>query len=149
MLDGIDRRLATPHQEAIEILGEVVRELSSNERNLKSALRRCQHASQLLGWVDAKTWFQQEIAGYLPSTKLPTYRLAGATLEWQTKGLPKDSWGVMRSLDRAARKDVGALELTVVEIRSGIDWLLQAAKSGYAELTPEVKELPPQPGKSL
>src|SRR3990172_3795123 len=80
----------TPNAEAEQFLREVLRELLDGEQRLVVALRKGQHVSQLLGWEPARTWFQQELAGFARSSGLPPHRVLPCELHWRLRGSPVD-----------------------------------------------------------
>jgi hypothetical protein len=141
-MGGVRERLVvTPQEEAIQIFAEVVRDLTSRDRDLKLILRRCQHACQLLAWEDSGQWFQREQAGHPAGTVTPSYRKVRGRLIWRAKGSAYDR------LNRAAEEVVYGQEPedadeedAILDVYAGIDFLLAASGSGYTEVTGETKE---------
>ncbi len=139
-----------PQEEVTQIFGDVVRQLTSPERDLKLVLRRCLHACQILDWADASQWFQRQLVGYEADAPLPSYRLVTGQTHWQTRALPIHESDLLRSLDPGyqAMRHLGD-GTTVLELRAGIDWILHAARTGYSERTGKIQRAPGKPPQSL
>ncbi len=139
-----------PQEEVTQIFGDVVRQLTSPERDLKLVLRRCLHACQILDWADASQWFQRQLVGYEADAPLPSYRLVTGQTHWQTQALPIHESDLLRSLDPGyqAMRHLGD-GTTVLELRAGIDWILHAARTGYSERTGKIQRAPGKPPQSL
>lgn len=140
----------TPQEEATQIFGDVVRQLTSPEGDLKLVLRCCLHACQVLDWADGSWWFQRQLVGYEADAPLPSYRLVTGQTHWQTQALPIHESDRLRSLDPGyqAMRHLGD-GTTVLELRAGIDWILHAARTGYSERTGNIQRVPGKPPQSL
>ena len=133
----------TPQQEAIGLLSEAIAELTSSTSfdNLRNVLRKCQHASELVGWEDQKRWFHQELNGLYAGSVVPEYRKIASTRIWRTKHFSIASLNalVLGDLDASCLEHAKEQTDDILEVWIGIDWILTASKSGYAELTGETK----------
>jgi len=133
----------TPQEEAIELLGAVITELTSSTSfdNLKNVLRKCQHACESVNWEDQKRWFHQELNGVYAGSELPDYRKIAGNRIWRTKHFSIASLNamVLGDLNPSYEEYVEEKTNDILEVWSGIDWILTASKSGYAELTGETK----------
>lgn len=125
-----------PQDEAIQILQEIIRDLTLPEHDLKAVLRRCQHACQLLAWKDQRDWFQRAIGGYPAGTEVPAYRKITGRVIWRPRDLVR---GAIASAAYGPEPYEAEREDTVLEVRSVIDWLLAASQSGYNEPTGETR----------
>jgi hypothetical protein len=130
----------TPQDEALQILGQVISEITTPNHDLVSIFRHCQFACELLGWDIQKSWFQQELIGYFPDTPTPPNRIISGQLIWQVQGSPYDQikrkneefvYGI--NTEDAEKEDVS------FEARAGIDVILYCAQYGYKEVTQETK----------
>jgi hypothetical protein len=140
----------TPQEEAAQIFKEVVTDLSRSNRDVKSALRKCLHACQIMGWVDQAAWFEQELGGYASVNDLPPHRQLKGRLVWDLKNMP----GFALNPTNAAMPGFGEVlalpqESTIVKIWTAIDWMIEAAARGLLESTGEQRTLHVGPGKGI
>lgn len=134
-----DQRTPSPQDEATDLLGTVLEELVLPERDLRSILRRCYHACQLLDWGDWRDWFYRELNGYPTLDSVPEYRHVPGRLIW------RPSAGLHVALEKAVEDQLSTKpedsgEPTTLVTWMELDWLLKAANSGYRETTGETKE---------
>ena len=137
-----------PQEEAINILREVLADLSSASRNIVSILRKCQHACEILGWHSAKTWFHQELNGYYADTPVPQHRIIDGIRKWQFEGsvyegIRYQTDVTMQGLDPKVYDE----ESDTLEVKAGIQWFLNASQTGYSEELPETKHTPSPTGR--
>ncbi len=130
----------SPHDEAIAYLNDVVSDLTSQARDLKLILRKCQHVCEILGWDPQKTWFQQELKGYSSEVDLPPHRLISGKKKYEPFGsgysaITWNSQEMVYGVDPAVYEEDSA----VLEVRAGIDWFLAASQTGYTERTEKTK----------
>ncbi len=131
--------MEVPQTEALELLEQVIAELTSPTRNLKSILRKCQHVCELLGWGPSRDWFHQELNGLYAGRPLPGYRRFQGTLVWEpAEGHDTINWTTSGMVYGHEPEDV-ATEPITFDYYGGIDWLLGASTSGYTEKTDQVK----------
>lgn len=130
-----------PQNEAINILAEIVNELTASAHDIKSVLRKCQHVCELLGWETQKSWFHQELNGYDANSPLPAYRSIPAQRIWEpgAEFVKKVYWQTDMMFGNISKEDA-FVENVTIDIRAGIDWLLGAAKGGYRNPLGETKE---------
>jgi hypothetical protein len=131
--------MSSPQAEAIGIFKRTLDDLFIGKADLKNLLRSCAHACQLLGWREQLSWFENELRGYSSEAELPWYRkdIIGYTY-WRACG------GIYAAMDRviddAFARYEEATTHTTIDVRAGIDWVLLAAQSGYAEPTGKKKK---------
>lgn len=126
--------VSAPQDEAIDILKGVLDNLFSGNVDLKTVLRRCAHVCQMLNWGEQLSWFQNELYGYPSGVELPWYRKAiRGRRKWRVTG------GIYTVLDSVIEDEHSTkkepITYTTIDIRTGIDWILSAAQSGYVEST--------------
>ncbi|MEX1248925.1 MAG: hypothetical protein WEA61_10640 [Anaerolineales bacterium] len=131
--------MTDPQTEALELLGQIVNELTLPIKNLKSILRKCQHVCELMGWVSTRNWFHQELTGLYAGRPLPDYRKINGILVWE----PAEEndiidWTSSGMVYGCEPEDV-VTESVTLDYYGGIDWLLAAGVSGYTEKTQETK----------
>ena len=136
-----------PQKEAVQLLDQVLADLISPNRDLKSVLRRCQHACRLLDWDAPQSWFDQELNGYQSLKDLPPYRKIRGRLVWKPKGAACEiaKWLASEILHGSEPEDA-AKEETTLEITANIDWLLVASQTGYSKITGQTKYAQLSPG---
>lgn len=129
----------TPQEEATILFRDIISELTSQTRDLKSVLRKCQHACHLIQWEEAELWFQRELRGYDSSGEIPAYRKIRGKLIWRAQGSTYDliRWKAAEVVGDSEPHET--LE-AVLDVWSGVDWLISAAESGYSEITGETKQ---------
>jgi hypothetical protein len=132
--------MAMEHR-ALLLIDQVMRDFALRELDLQVALRRCQHACELLGWQARKEWFYLELNGYGEVAPLPAYRFARGRLIWQPASyqLEHVEWlaDELRHLPGAG----GEEEEVPAAVRNDIAWLLQAAQHGHVEPAGERMEV--------
>jgi hypothetical protein len=121
--------------QALLLVEQVVHDLATRDYNIKSALRNCQHACELLGWQSEQQWFEQELNGYGNEAPLPSYRVAYGRLIWRHSAGERE-W-LRDEMLLGTALDAYPSDAVVMEVRAGIDWLLEAARQGYADATGE------------
>jgi hypothetical protein len=131
----------TPQEEAIQLIGQVLDDLISPNRDLKSILRRCQHACELLSWDAPQSWFNQELNGYHDHEDLPSYRKIQGRLVWKPTGSASEklNWQISATIHGLEPKDAAEEDATL-KIVAGIDWLLGEAQRGYTEITDQTRD---------
>jgi hypothetical protein len=131
--------LVTPCEEAAQAFSEVVANLTSSQKDLKTCLRKCQLACEILGWYSERDWFKRELEGYPPALSRPPYRIVQGSHVWEPQGSTSDiaAWVVSGQRSPEA-KDAEPVSL---DVWSGLDWILAAALSGYREVTEEEKQV--------
>lgn len=117
-----------PQDEAIIILREVIRDLTSPNRDLFAIMRQCQYASEILGWQPVKDWFYQELNGYYPDNPLPQYRKINGIKKWQFngslyEGIEYQTEETMHKLDPRVYTE----EPDILEVKAGISWFLRSS----------------------
>ncbi|HLE04858.1 MAG TPA: hypothetical protein VI729_09660 [Anaerolineales bacterium] len=132
-----------PHEEAIAIFREVIRDLTSGNRDLISIMRRCQHACEIMGWQAGKEWFHQELNGYYPNTPLPLNRRIQGTKKWKFEGstyetIEYQTEEAMDGLDSAVYDE----EAETLDVKAGVAWFITGSKIGYNEDLQETKKAP-------
>ena len=134
----------TPQQEAATIFRGVVDHLAHRTPQLKPALQQSLHACQIVGWNDARDWFDREIIGYPLGLPLPPYRRVSGRLVWTPEGMPDFSSASIQA-GMSMFKEVLRLkeEGTVLDVTAGVDWILGAASLGYAEYSGETSTIEP------
>jgi hypothetical protein len=137
-----------PQDEALTILKEMIRGLTSPNHDLITIMRKCQHVCEILGWQPAKTWFYQELNGYYLNSPLPLYRKIMGIKKWQFEGSP------FGHMNYQSEKQVYALDPKVyteepdtLELTAGIGWILSVSQSGYTENLSETKKVPSPSGQ--
>lgn len=116
------------------VLREVVEELATADHDLRSMLRRCQHACEILGRPEAE-WFRRELMGYTQDADLPAARKVRGRLTWREKGSVYDiARGVVEQTMYGLPTELGDAP-TNLDVYAGLDWILQVADQGLAELT--------------
>ena len=125
-------------QDATQVLNAVVHDLLSGNCDLKVCLRACQHACQLLDWQPQRDWFQRELDGYLDDAQLPSYRTVQGMLVWSAADvLDQITWSVASE----SKAQQFQQQLTSLDVRSPMDWLLLAAKNGFSDAIGEAKQV--------
>jgi hypothetical protein len=138
-------QMMDPKEEAIQYLSEVIHDLTSTNPDLKNALRKCQHACDLLGWTQQRDWFKTELGGYSNQDQ-PSHRFISGVASWRLMG------GFQERLDRATDAVFHDEEWliqkeTVTSYAFGsLDWILSVSNTGAYELTGEVKDVWPKRG---
>jgi hypothetical protein len=147
---SVPRDNSTPQQEAIAILAQVFNDFSTASPALEPILRRCQHVCQLLGWQNSLSLFYRELNGYPTDVPRPDYRMIRGKLIWQPDAPEGDSviWQAEASVYGKASEDI-VEEDTILDVYSGIDWILSASQSGYIEPTSEIKTSHLRSGTSI
>jgi hypothetical protein len=125
--------------QALLLVEQVVHDLATRDYNIKSALRNCQHACELLGWQSEQQWFDQELNGYGNEMPLPSYRVAYGQLVWR-QGASGVEWPGEEMWFGPAL-DIQSGDAVVMEVRAGIDWLLEASRQGYSVATGETMDV--------
>ena len=133
--------IISPQEEAITFLSEALSRLTSSDKDLKSILRKCQHACELLGWEQQKKWIHQELNGYYQDSSIPSYRKISGKRMWDIDGSRYDkiewlSELAVQSVDPATYEE----EDDILVVWSGIDWIISASKTGYREELSETKQ---------
>jgi hypothetical protein len=130
-----------PQVEAITILREVIRDITSPSRDFVAIMRRCQHVCEILGWQPAKAWFHQELNGYYPDTPLPPHRKIHGIKKWQFEGSRYENIQYLaeeatHGLDQSIYDE----EADILHVTDGISWFLAASQIGYNENLPDNKK---------
>lgn len=130
--------MATPQEEAAQLLDQVVKDLAGTTPDLKVALRRCQHACTLVAWQDAADWFKRELSGYPEGIDVPSHRIGKGFYRWRIQGGAYHAAQTMvsRAISRDTEEEVQEAEEV---FRIGIDGLRAGANSGYSEGTGQTK----------
>ena len=130
------------HQEAMAILGDVVRDLASGKSDIKVAMRQCQLACELIGWQDRTEWFRRELGGYPEGAPIPPYRTVTGSLRWKRR-----TTNLQEIIRDEAEQSVYSsapwdreVESTSMDIRWGIDAVMTAATKGHRVKTGETRE---------
>lgn len=136
--------IMSPQEEAVRWLGDVIAELSTSNRDLKSILRKCQHICELLEWQEPRNWFYQELNGYPSVNDLPYYRKVTGIKKWdidaEATSYEYRSWTV-RTMASRIDPSIYEQEEDVLGVWSGIDWFLSAARNGFIENLPEKRKV--------
>ena len=131
----------TPQEESAQIFADVVHSFRSSTHDVKSVLRSCQHACNLLNWHTQLEWFWRELNGYSADEDIPSHRKVRGTLTWQATG-PDQITQRLQMVTRWRTIDLPEPdEVTEQEVRVGIDNLLILCQTGYSEVTGEVREV--------
>lgn len=137
----MENTLVVPQHEATQIFTEVIRDLTSGNHDIKTVLRRCQHACQLLSWNGPKAWFSVELAGYPTSTPKPPYRQVLGKLLWKRRRSNFNE--ILSDVTEQYVYDSAPWEREIedisLEVWWGIDYLLAVAQTGHQERTGETK----------
>ncbi len=130
----------TPQDEAIGLLGEVITNLTSANKNIKSVLRMCQHVCELLGLDQQKNWIYQELNGYYNGAILPPYRKISGMRKWDVSQSGHDSitW-LSESIAYGVDSQIYEEETDTLEVWAGIDWFISTSPIGYREVLKETK----------
>src|SRR3954453_16414199 len=130
--------MADQQEEAAQSFDQVVNDMMRPARDLKSALRRCQHACKLAGWSDQQEWFRRELAGYTLDVDVPSHRIVTAYFRWQVQGTSYRALqtSVSRAISNETSDEVQEAE---EPIRIGIDGLLAGQAYGYSQGTGHTK----------
>lgn len=141
--------LTTPQEEAISLLSESISGLTSPNKDIKSILRKCQLACELLGWDQQKSWFHQELNGYYEGASLPSYRKISGLRKWEISGsdYEKVKWAAEVSAYGVDPK-IYDEEKDTLEVWTGIDWFLTASQTGWREFLQDTKQAHSPSGKS-
>ena len=115
----------TPHEEAANILKEVLDDLIDRNHDLRSILLKCQHVCELVGWHDKKLWFHQELNGYSYGSELPVYRKVFGTEQWS-----ENTYSRLTRVTLAIKKDSAPSvnpepKHAILDVYAGIDWIIQ------------------------
>lgn len=126
--------------EAITLLGEALYKLASSDKDIKSTLRKCQLACELLGWDQQKKWFHQELNGYSKDSTLPDYRKITGIRKWEISGTLSDrlTWA-SEELVVGVDPKIYVVEPDILEVWAGIEWIAGASTTGYKEILSETK----------
>ena len=127
----------TPQEEAAQIFWEVIQSLTSGAPDLKIALRRSQHACQLIGWNDNTEWFKLQLDGYPTGTPIPEFRKVRGVSRWRPAGYLEAAFELTPLGEAQYDLETEPAELDVF---AGLDWLMEASQSGYTESTGDNKE---------
>jgi hypothetical protein len=132
----------TPQEEAITHLSDVILQLTSQSRDIKAILRKCLIVCELLGWESQKTWFHQELAGYDPTSTLPSHRRIAGKRKWQPAATMPDKirW-MSEEMFYVADPKVYEEEEDTLEVWAGIEWFILAASTGYSESLNQTKQV--------
>lgn len=132
--------ITSPQDEAIGLLGEVIANLTSTNKDLKSVLRKCQHVCELLGWEQQKQWIHQELNGYYKGAILPPYRIISGVRKWDIGQSGHDSitW-ISESIAYGVDSQIYEEESDTLEVWAGIDWFISASSVGYRDVLKETK----------
>lgn len=127
--------MATPQDEALDLFGAVIRDMSGPTPDIKSALRRCQHGCRLVNWREQQEWFGRELTGYPADVSVPWYRVGHGNEVWRFCGSP------FQWLGTAVTDDL-ADEATPIahEFRDAIDNLLVGSQRGSDHTAGRVEE---------
>ena len=139
----MDGENTSPHAEALNLLLQVIQDMTNPPFDLKANLRRCQHVCELLGWHARRDWFHQELNGYYQATPLPAYRRIKGSRQWVPSGSTYDTikWSseeAVYGVDQALYES----EPDTLEVRAGVDWYLASRVHGYSEELPSKKTVP-------
>ena len=127
--------------EAVEILGQAVNALASGGADLPLWFRQCQHACELLGWVDQRDWFRRELQGYPPEADLPPYRTVKGSTRWITdRGMHEIIHDVVREEHGLRGREPGPPEPGELEVRGPLSWVTASAQTGHSESAGETRE---------
>jgi hypothetical protein len=126
--------MQNPQEEAINILKQVLSSIFNKDSDVKTLLRQCAHACQILSWGEQHNWFMNELNGYPSGTPLPRYRkdVQGRT-EWLTVGGIYTTFASVVQNGFSTKEE--QYEVTTLDVWAGIDWILSAAQTGYTEPT--------------
>lgn len=132
--------ITSRQEEAIVLLSEVLANLTSANKDLKSVLRKCQHVCELLGWEQKKQWIHQELNGYYKGAVLPTYRIISGIRKWDIGQSGHDSitW-ISESIAYGVDPQIYEEEVDTLEVWAGIDWFISVSPIGYREVLKETK----------
>jgi hypothetical protein len=132
--------ITSPQDEAIGLLGEVIANLTSTNKDLKSVLRKCQLVCELLGWEQQKQWIHQELNGYYKGANLPSYRIISGIRKWDVGKSGHDSitW-VSESIAYGVDSQIYEEEPDTLEVYAGIDWFISVSPAGYRDVLKETK----------
>jgi hypothetical protein len=130
----------TPQEEAIILLDEVIKALTSSTRDLKTILRKCQLVCELLNWGSQKSWFDQELNGYYPGSQLPSYRKIVGKKIWEIQAstynvIKQQSEEMVYGRDPAVYDE----QPDTLEVWTRIDWFIANSRVGYRESLDETK----------
>lgn len=135
-----------PRKEAESLFHEVIVNLSSTNRDIRSSLRKCLLSCQILGWESQAERFRRELEGYPQDIEIPYYRNVSGILSWKPIGHPVDTiyW---ETSDEAFSPDLSP-EPTNLVVFAPLDWIFSAAQNGYIEDTGEEKTVRFQKGRN-
>lgn len=127
----------TPQDEAIEILGEVLRDLRMPQPDLRTILLSCLHACNLAGWSEQASWFRREVNGYAATDDLPSHRknIIGSDV-WSTGG---DIEGAIHSV--VYRQPLPPTESVRLDLYEGIAHIISWAQSGSSARTGKTQQM--------